>query len=97
MTRTLPWSKSLSKSVTNYLYSAMPQLTVLQIIDQTAYETLESLALHVVQELFRVYAPLQQSGTSIRLSLAKPQAVPFADAPAIEVYRTSDQLRGFHN
>lgn len=69
-------------------------LTVMQIINKTEYETLESLALHVLRELTKIYKPLQKpnSGLSIRLSLAKPQAISFADAPAIEVYRTAEQL-----
>ncbi|KAL1297942.1 hypothetical protein AAFC00_006455 [Neodothiora populina] len=68
------------------------EATLTQIIDLTGYETLESLVLHIVRNLYKNYVPLQQSGTSIRISLAKPQAVPFADAPAIEIYRTSEQL-----
>lgn len=70
----------------------MPDV-IKQIIDPTDFETLESLAVHILKELYQSYEPLKQDKTTIRLRLEKPQAVPWADAPAIEVFRTSEQLR----
>lgn len=69
------------------------QLTYSQSIEPTTFETLESLAVHVIRALFEQYAPLQRQGTNVRLRFEKPQAVPFAEAPIIEIFRTSDELR----
>jgi dihydroneopterin aldolase len=54
-----------------------------QIISITSYETLESLLAWVVQEL----RLKEDQAAWIRLRMEKPLAVPFADAPAVEITR----------
>ncbi|KAK3676765.1 hypothetical protein LTR78_003542 [Recurvomyces mirabilis] len=60
---------------------------VVQIIQHTAFETLESLADHTVKELQTQLLGSSFPGSQIRLHLAKPRAIAFADAPAVEVSR----------
>jgi dihydroneopterin aldolase len=66
-----------------------PCLTdVYQIVSATAYETLESLLAFVVQELkSKFFVKEEDQNAYIRLRMEKPMAVPFADAPAVEVTR----------
>ncbi|GAB7350206.1 hypothetical protein MBLNU459_g0865t1 [Dothideomycetes sp. NU459] len=63
-----------------------------QSIEPTAFETLESLAVHVIRTLYKKYSPLKGKGTTVRLRFEKPQAVPFAEAPVIEIFRSSEEL-----
>ncbi|KAI5193537.1 hypothetical protein E4T42_07063 [Aureobasidium subglaciale] len=65
---------------------------ITQAIEPTEFETLESLAIYVLKVLKMNYTPLQSHETSVRLRLEKPQAVPHASAPIIEIVRTSDEL-----
>ncbi|KAH0348715.1 hypothetical protein KCU83_g6009, partial [Aureobasidium melanogenum] len=65
---------------------------VTQAIEPTEFETLESLAIYVLKVLKMNYEPLKSQETSVRLRLEKPQAVPHASAPIIEIVRTSDEL-----
>ncbi|KAH7020624.1 hypothetical protein B0J12DRAFT_394911 [Macrophomina phaseolina] len=65
---------------------------VLQAAQYTGYETLEALAEKVAWVLFKDYIAGQSPGSNLRIRIEKPTAVPFADAPAIEIYRTQAQV-----
>lgn len=59
-----------------------------QTISATEYQTLESLLSYVVEELkVRLFTREDDKGVWIRLRVEKPLAVPFADAPAVEITR----------
>ncbi|KAF2197840.1 hypothetical protein GQ43DRAFT_380061 [Delitschia confertaspora ATCC 74209] len=61
---------------------------VVQFISSSSFETLESLLNKVVDELRRsFFRPSLDDSAIIRLRVDKPMAVPFADAPALEVVR----------
>ncbi|KAF2488256.1 hypothetical protein BU16DRAFT_553943 [Lophium mytilinum] len=66
-------------------YNYVEKLLV-QTIESSSFETLESLATQVVADLRKEMYPVDE-GADIRLRLEKPMAVPFADAPSIEIYR----------
>ncbi|KAF2141794.1 uncharacterized protein K452DRAFT_33789 [Aplosporella prunicola CBS 121167] len=57
-------------------------------IESTTFETLEALAETVSRRLFADFISRESPGSGLFLRLEKPSAVPFADAPAIQVYRT---------
>ncbi|KAK3071377.1 hypothetical protein LTR53_008729 [Teratosphaeriaceae sp. CCFEE 6253] len=61
--------------------------TLVEITSDTAFETLESLAEHTVQELQKRLLNETLPGSQLRLRLEKPRAIAFADAPAVEVSR----------
>ncbi|CAI6334440.1 unnamed protein product [Periconia digitata] len=63
------------------------ETAVVNIIASSSFETLESLSTVVVDELRKNYFTAADEGSSIRLRVEKPLAVPFADAPAIEILR----------
>ncbi|KAJ4310923.1 hypothetical protein N0V94_008193 [Neodidymelliopsis sp. IMI 364377] len=68
-------------------YAAL-ETALVQIVSATSYETLESLLAFVVQELrLKFFIKDEDQGAWIRLRMEKPMAVPFADAPAVEVTR----------
>lgn len=61
---------------------------VYQIVSATAYETLESLLAFAVEELkTKFFTKEEDQSAYIRLRMEKPMAVPFADAPAVEITR----------
>nr|POE99514.1 putative utp--glucose-1-phosphate uridylyltransferase [Quercus suber] len=60
---------------------------LVQIIEATSFETLESLAEHTIQQLRENLLNERLPGVQVRLRLAKPRAIVFADAPAVEVVR----------
>ncbi|KAF2815932.1 uncharacterized protein BDZ99DRAFT_126070 [Mytilinidion resinicola] len=61
---------------------------LIQTVESSSFETLESLATQVVADL-RKQIFLSHGTAAIRLRLEKPMAVPFADAPSIEIYRAA--------
>ncbi|KAF3045315.1 hypothetical protein E8E11_001423 [Didymella keratinophila] len=68
-------------------YAAL-ETALVQIVSATAYETLESLLAFVVQELkTKFFTREEDQSAYIRLRMEKPMAVPFADAPAVEITR----------
>ncbi|KAF2786201.1 hypothetical protein K505DRAFT_380419 [Melanomma pulvis-pyrius CBS 109.77] len=67
-------------------YTKLESLVV-EAISNSSFETLESLSAMVVQELRQKFFTEADEGSYIRLRVAKPMAVPFADAPAIEIFR----------
>ncbi|KZM25826.1 uncharacterized protein EKO05_0002545 [Ascochyta rabiei] len=68
-------------------YAAL-ETALVQIVSATAYETLESLLAFVVQELRATFFIREEDqGAYICLRMEKPMAVPFADAPAVEITR----------
>ncbi|EOD43803.1 hypothetical protein UCRNP2_9482 [Neofusicoccum parvum UCRNP2] len=65
---------------------------VLKAVENTDFETLEALAEKVAYDLFNLFISGQSPGSNLRLRIEKPTAVPLADAPAIEIYRTQSQV-----
>lgn len=68
---------------------------VVKTIEESAYETLEALAEEVASNVIkhRVWAPaigsaVEPEAVGVRVALEKPSAVPFADAPIIDIFRT---------
>ncbi len=57
---------------------------------QSSFETLEALATQLAHNIMIGFRPLPDpytgaSGWQIKISLEKPTAVPFADAPTVEI------------
>ncbi|KAK1060334.1 hypothetical protein LTR74_011966 [Friedmanniomyces endolithicus] len=61
--------------------------TLVQITQDTTFETLESLAEFTVKQLQERLLNKILPGSQVHLRLEKPRAIPFADAPAVEVFR----------
>ncbi|KAK0775626.1 hypothetical protein LTR75_016516 [Friedmanniomyces endolithicus] len=61
--------------------------TLVQITQDTSFETLESLAEFTVKQLQERLLNKILPGSQVQLRLEKPRAIPFADAPAVEVFR----------
>lgn len=72
----------------------------MQTIEESAFETLESLAEELALRVIRYYIILKQQalgGTTpagVRIKIEKPSAVPRAEAPAVEIYRSVETMRG---
>lgn len=65
----------------------------LQTIEESSFETLESLAQHITDRIIRRWSYFHTPKgiySQVRITLEKPSAVTFADAPAIEIVRSSD-------
>lgn len=61
---------------------------VWQVISESSFQTLESLLPRVIDELKeKVFIEDKDKDTWIKLRIEKPLAVPFADAPAVEMSR----------
>ncbi|PVH98852.1 hypothetical protein DM02DRAFT_595407 [Periconia macrospinosa] len=58
-------------------------------LETAVFETLEALSTKVVEDLQKNYFTSDDAGSSIRLRVEKPLAVPFADAPVIEILRAA--------
>ncbi|KAB2578475.1 tRNA-dihydrouridine synthase [Lasiodiplodia theobromae] len=67
---------------------------MLKTVENTDFETLEALAEKVAHTLFDSFIKTESSGSNLRLRIEKPTAVPLADFPAIEIYRTQAQVLG---
>ncbi|KAI7480201.1 hypothetical protein KC351_g7139 [Hortaea werneckii] len=69
---------------------------VAEIIKPTSFETLETLADHTTKLLQEEFLATRfPQGCILRLTISKPRAIPFADAPAVEVMRNNhENLRG---
>ncbi|KAL0256211.1 hypothetical protein SLS55_008603 [Diplodia seriata] len=65
---------------------------VLKAVENTDFETLEALAEKVAHVLFKTFIAGESSGSNLRIRIEKPTAVPLADYPAIEIYRTQAQV-----
>ncbi|GIZ42905.1 hypothetical protein CKM354_000615300 [Cercospora kikuchii] len=61
---------------------------VVNIVQETAYETLETLVEYVYAQLRRKTPQALSPGSRFRLRIEKPRAIAFADAPVIEIQRT---------
>ena len=59
----------------------------MKVIQETSFETLESLAEHTVNHVRDELSSNQISYSHVKLQLKKPRAVMFADAPCVEVIR----------
>ncbi|GAB1738374.1 hypothetical protein NU219Hw_g3185t1 [Hortaea werneckii] len=72
---------------------------VVEIIKPTTFETLETLADHTAKLLQEGFLATRfPQGCILRLTISKPRAIPFADAPAVEVMRNNhENLRGCVN
>ena len=60
-------------------------------MDETAFETLEALGTHLANKIVTEFRPLPGQtysgflGWQVKITLEKPTAVPFADAPAVQI------------
>jgi len=65
-----------------------------QVVEISRFETLEALAVFVMDALFPTLGQLlgTRSGWLVRLRIEKPLAVVYADAPAIEICRMAEEL-----
>jgi dihydroneopterin aldolase len=59
----------------------------MQIVEKTDFETLETLVEHTVDKLRSVFEQRSVKPSVVHLRFEKPCAVPFADAPVIEVHQ----------
>ena len=64
-------------------------------MDETAFETLEALGTHLANKILTEFQPLTGVGYSglgrqVKITLEKPTAVPFADAPAVQIRVNGD-------
>ncbi|KLU87755.1 hypothetical protein MAPG_06748 [Magnaporthiopsis poae ATCC 64411] len=72
------------------VYTALEALAV-KIIGDSTFETLEALGSHLVRGIISDFKPLPTQtysgplGWQIKISMEKPTAVPFADAPSVEI------------
>lgn len=58
-----------------------------QSTEDSTFDTLEALATKAVADIIKKFIQPKTPGASIRLQVEKPVAVPFADAPVVEIYR----------
>lgn len=58
-----------------------------QIVEETAFETLEALTQHTVERLGGEVLTAKTAAVRIHLRVAKPCAIPFAEAPVVEIFR----------
>ncbi|OCL02078.1 hypothetical protein AOQ84DRAFT_305424 [Glonium stellatum] len=79
------WIDCLAKDQSDE-YTRVEQLLT-KAIEESSFETLESLATKVVSQLMDDFVRPFSPGANIRLRVTKPMAVPFADAPSIEIFR----------
>ncbi|KAK5724172.1 hypothetical protein LTR17_013553 [Elasticomyces elasticus] len=63
--------------------------TLVQITQETSFETLESLADFTVTQLQKRLLNDMLPGSQVQLRFEKPRAIAFADAPAVEVFRNT--------
>lgn len=57
-------------------------------MSESSFQTIESLSAWMVEEFRKKYFTREEDqDVWIRLKIEKPMAVPFADAPAVEVTR----------
>jgi len=78
-------------------YEELEQIVV-KTIEESSFGTLEKLANHVFSRIEQLFTgapdPIERVVPKIRIRLEKPTAVPFADAPAIEISRCVDDPPG---
>ncbi|KAF2469189.1 uncharacterized protein BDR25DRAFT_264416 [Lindgomyces ingoldianus] len=68
-------------------YTQLEQVLV-NAVSESSFETLESLSTMLVEELRqKFFRPAKDDNAFVRLRVEKPMAVPFAEAPAIEIMR----------
>lgn len=66
-------------------------------VEESSYETLESLAEDLAAKVVKYFILANETGSGalepagVRITIEKPSAVPFADAPVIEIYRSAEQ------
>ncbi|KAB8343104.1 hypothetical protein FH972_022697 [Carpinus fangiana] len=75
---------------------------VFKTVEESSYETLESLAEELAGRTVKYFVlPHQMSAAGypevagVRIKIEKPSAVPMADAPAVEVYRSAESQEAF--
>ncbi|KXT16594.1 hypothetical protein AC579_6637 [Pseudocercospora musae] len=61
--------------------------TLVEIMKQTAFETLETLADFTVTQLRKKMLDAVLPGTKVQLRIEKPRAIAWADAPVVEIMR----------
>ncbi|CAK4031806.1 hypothetical protein AC578_5716 [Lecanosticta acicola] len=60
---------------------------VVQVIQETSFETLEMLADFTISQLRKKMLDAVLPGARVQLRIEKPRAIAFADAPAVEIIR----------
>lgn len=66
-------------------------------VEESSYETLESLAEDLAAKVVKYFilanenGPVPSEAAGVRITIEKPSAVPLADAPVIEIYRSAEQ------
>ncbi|KAF2458222.1 Dihydroneopterin aldolase-domain-containing protein [Lineolata rhizophorae] len=67
-------------------YSLLERV-VTTTLEASSFETLETLAVKIAQEVIKGFIEPVSPGAKVRVRLEKPSAVPFADAPLVEICR----------
>ena len=76
-------------------YFALEQI-IEKTVEESSYETLESLIEDLAARIIKFFV-LSQAPTTlpapagVRITIEKPNAIPFADAPVIEIYRSAEE------
>ncbi|TVY41263.1 Folic acid synthesis protein [Lachnellula subtilissima] len=71
----------------SHFYHVLEEIVV-KTIEESSFQTLEALAMHVGERIMKYFVcPICRSGIDprITISLSKPTAVTFADAPVVEI------------
>ncbi|GAB7341303.1 hypothetical protein MBLNU457_7573t1 [Dothideomycetes sp. NU457] len=84
------WIFKLPESASD-LYTEI-EAELVKIVEPTSFETLESLILYTVNRLYVGLMSSKMPESNLRLRVEKPMAIPFAEAPVIEVFRTAGQM-----
>ncbi|KAI9680983.1 MAG: hypothetical protein M1829_001063 [Trizodia sp. TS-e1964] len=82
------WIDPVTRTEATDCYTELEQL-ICKTIEEAAFETLESLASQVVAIIVKRFVFILSPGSDVRLRVEKPSAVPFADAPGVEIVRSS--------
>ena len=83
----------------------MLKLTIIhlaQTIEESNFETLESMAEEIASRLLKFFVIAKRPSSTdtmeaagVRVKIKKPIAVPMAEAPAVEIYRSADPNDAF--
>ncbi|EQL02506.1 dihydropteroate synthase [Ophiocordyceps sinensis CO18] len=80
------------------IYHAL-EARIVQKMDSSSFGTLEALAAHLAETVSRYlraeqHEPLDGSGSHLTITVEKPIAVPFADAPSLELRANTNHVLG---
>ncbi|KAI9790568.1 MAG: hypothetical protein M1833_001919 [Piccolia ochrophora] len=82
------WIDPLTTESASDCYGEVEQLAV-KSIEDSRFETLESLATHVASMLIKHFVFRMSPEADVRIRVEKPSAIAFADGPGVEVVRRS--------